>query len=154
MNRRPPKEKPYIKTTHELSETLNATHSRSALDNYISNLSHHSAWSGFSDYFNTLPAVKEIPQTELISRSGIDRTYGYQILNGTKKNPGKDKILRFALAAGITLEETQRALEIAGVPVLYSRNRRDAVIIFSLNRHLNVIDTNVLLDYFNEECLK
>lgn len=143
-----------VKTTHELSETLGSAKTRSALDDYISSLSDHDVWSGFSDYFNTLDNVREIPAVDLISRAGIDRTYGYQILNGTRKNPGKDKILRLSLAAGLSLSETQRALEISGAPLLYSRNRRDAVIMFSINKGLDVFDTNELLDQFDEETLK
>ncbi|WP_173327904.1 XRE family transcriptional regulator [Eubacterium pyruvativorans] len=141
------------KTTRELSQTLASAQNRSDLDRYIGVLPEQVAGKTFSDYYNALPKVREIPAAELIRRAGIDRTYGYQILNGTRRNPGKDKILRFALAAALTPAETQRALEIAEAPVLYPRNRRDAILLFSLNRKLNVMDTNELLDQFGEEAL-
>lgn len=58
------------------------------------------------------------------------------------------------MAAGLSLAETQRALKIAGVPILYARNRRDAILIFSIHKGLSVIAANELLDQFDEESLE
>ena len=106
--------------------------------------------------FNSLPKTKAIGRAELIRRTNMDRSYGYQLLKGTR-SPGRDKILLFCVAAKLDLHETQRALKCGGEAVLYSRKKRDAIIIFSLNEGLGIADTQELLEQFGEpllECIK
>lgn len=127
---------------------LNEADSESGLKDYLSDpavLSSHS----FSDYFNTLPEVLKIGKAELSRRSGIERTYCYQILNG-RRAPGRDKVTLLALSAGLDLPITQRCLEMAGLPALYSRDRRDAIIIWCIHHRLNVLQTNDTLVKFGE----
>lgn len=148
------KQEDLVKTTKELSDTLSGAKNRDALDRYLQELPSERPWPDFKSYFLSLPEVKKIPLTDLIAKAGIDRTYGYQILNGTRKNPGPDKILRLCLAARLDLSETQRALELSGQKILYSRDTRDAILMFSINRKLGVLDANELLDHFGEPVLE
>ena len=104
-------------------------------------------------YFNSLPQVSSLDKAELIRRTNIERSYGYQILKGTR-SPGRDKVLLLCICAVLNLHETQRALRCAGEPELYSRSRRDAIIIFALNERLNIADTQELLMQFDEPVLE
>ena len=106
----------------------------------------------FSAYFLSLDKVKQMTRVEIIRKSGLERTYAYQILNGTRL-PGRDKVIALALASGLSLTETQRALEICSLGILYSRNRRDAILIFSVNRGITVQETQELLVEFGEKPL-
>ena len=92
---------------------------------------------------------KNVSPSELIKRSRIERTYFYQILNGRKK-PGRDKVISIALALSLSLEETQRILTLAEAGVLYPKSKRDSVLIFALNNHYSIIETNLLLNKYNE----
>ena len=84
-----------------------------------------------------------IPE-RVILRSQIDRTYGHQLFNGTRK-PSRDKILQLAIGMKLSLEETQQLLQAAGKSPLYPRLKREAVLIYCLNRGLDMMETQSLL---------
>ena len=106
----------------------------------------------FPEYYQSLPEVQTKESSELIKGSGLERSYYYQVMKGTR-NPGRDKVLRLCLAAGLNLRETTRALELSGNAVLYSRSRRDIILTVAVNQKAGVIDTNLLLDKYGEEPL-
>jgi hypothetical protein len=43
------------------------------------------------------------------------------------------------------LNQIQRALTIAGLGILYPKNKRDAIIMFAVNKGIGIMDTNELL---------
>ncbi len=88
-----------------------------------------------------------------ISASGLDKAYAYQIFDGKKTAPSRDKLLAICLAMGITLPETQRVLRLGHVGQLHPRNIRDSVIIHSILHHVSVQDTNDLLYDLGKEIL-
>ena len=139
------------KTTHDLMQVLQKIDRADALEEYISDSADQEPVS-FADYFRALPSVQQFPNAELIRRSGIERTYFYQLINGTRK-PGRDKVILLGLAAGLTVKEVQRALEMNHLGILYARNRRDSILIFSLQNHLNPDDTQELLLSYHEPIL-
>lgn len=93
-----------------------------------------------------------VSRSELIRDSGIDRTYAYHLLAGEKKLT-RDKLLLFALAGKLNLEQIQVILKYAGVRELYARDKRDAVIIFAFNRHMKVYEADELLASFELKTL-
>lgn len=82
----------------------------------------------------------------------LDRTYGYQVLNGTKK-PSRDKILQLCIGGSFSLKETNKVLKLGNCGELYSKNTRDAVIILGINKKLNVLQINELLFTRELDCL-
>lgn len=81
-----------------------------------------------------------------ITRADIDRCYGYQILSG-KREAGRDKLIRLAFGIGLTVEDTQRLLTVAGKGSLYPKIKRDAGILFCLGRGYTILQTaNFLYD--------
>ena len=141
-------------TTTKLNEILINIDKQEDLNDYLNKENVLCNYDCFADYFLSLDKIKDMNKADLIRLSGIERTYGYQILNKTKDNPSKDKIIRLSLAGKLTLNETIKALEAGKEKVLYSRNKRDAIIIYAINNGLDVIDTNDLLDNYGEEILK
>ena len=85
-------------------------------------------------------------------RSCIDRTYIYQIMDGSKR-PGRDKIIAMAVACRMTLPECQRALEIAQEGILYAKSRRDSVVIYAINNKMDIMDLNGLLEQYGLQTL-
>lgn len=142
---------PLFKPTAELLDILKSAQSAETLETYLDDLAE--GHGSFADYYAALPAVRALSSRTLIARSGIERTYFYQLLNG-RRQPGRDKIIALCLAAHLDLTATQRGLEIAQAGVLYPKNRRDAILIFAVKNRLTPLDANELLDQFGEEVLK
>ena len=106
----------------------------------------------FHKYINQKITEKGFSVSEVICSSNIQRNYGYQILNGMK-HPGRDKIISLCLAAKLSLDETQRALMIAGEGILYPQKVRDSIIMFACEKHKSMMETNELLYQSNQQLL-
>ena len=87
----------------------------------------------FSACVLSLCAEKGMIPERIIRDAGIDRTYGHQLFNGTRM-PSRDKAIQIAFGFGLNVEETQRLLRAAHKSVLYPRLKRDAVIIYCLQK--------------------
>lgn len=105
-----------------------------------------------SDYFNKILKEKGLKKAEVIEKSGIERTYGYQLLNGTKK-PSRDKMIQLCIGAEFNFEETQMALKRTGFAPLYPKNRRDCIIIYSIKSGHTIVETDEMLYKFKESLL-
>lgn len=77
---------------------------------------------------------RNMKRSDLILHLNFDRTYGYQILNGTRI-PTKKQIILIGLYLGITVEQMQRLLKICGRECLYVRNVEDAKVVYALEHH-------------------
>ena len=143
------------KTTNELLKLLSSVNTEEQLKEYTEHLKEQSAPQTFHGYLNELIQKYNHSNSiaSVIEKSLIQRNYGYQILNGTRL-PGRDKIVALSLALNLSLKETQRALTLAGENILYSRSRRDSILIFALQKQLSVQNTNELLFQFEEAILE
>ena len=139
-------------TTKKLSEILSSIDNTRDMEKYMEQPKVEDSFKSFPEYFRSLPAVQAAGSSELIRLSGLERSYYYQVMKGTR-NPGRDKVLRLCLAAELTLRETTRALELSGNAVLYPRRRRDIIITVAINQKTGVINANLLLDKYGEEPL-
>jgi hypothetical protein len=101
--------------------------------------------STIREHFDMLFDEYGIGKAEAIERSGIERGYAYQILRGVK-DARRDKYIRLAIGIGLDLEDTQRLLTVARHGILYSKILRDAVIIFGINNHHDIIRLELLLE--------
>ena len=89
---------------------------------------------------------QDIVPERVIRQSEIDRSYGHQLFNGTRK-PSRDKVLQLAFGFGLNVDQTQRLLRSAGKSLLYPRLKRDMVILFALNKSMNLIELQELLEH-------
>ena len=105
-----------------------------------------------SDYLNELLVEKRLKRSEVVRMANLNETFGYQIFTGAR-NPSRNKVLQIAFAMALSLRECDRALEAAGVSGLYSKDRRDAIIIFCLDRGCSLQKVNEELYRFGEETL-
>ncbi len=106
-----------------------------------------------SEYLNQLLKEKSQTIAEVIQRSGLAKSYVYDLFSGTRKNPNRDKLLALAFGLQLTLEETQTMLKYTGTAQLYARNQRDSIIVFCLNHNMNVVRCDELLDSEGEDIL-
>jgi transcriptional regulator with XRE-family HTH domain len=102
----------------------------------------------FSDYIREMSKSRgETPQ-HVIKRSGIERTYGHQIFNGTRK-PSRDKVIQFAIGFSADVEETQKMLRIAEKNELYPRIKRDALLLYCITHNMKFDETQKMLKRFD-----
>ncbi len=113
---------------------------------------HEFTQRSLSEYLRQLLEEKGLEQAQVARMADISPTYGYMIFEG-QRNPNRNKVLQICLAMALTYTETNRALEAAGASLLYSKNRRDAIIIFCIDRGCSLQKTNEELYRFGEETI-
>lgn len=96
-------------------------------------------------YVNDLLIEHRMEKKEVIRRLRLDRSYGYQILNGTRK-PSRNQLIRLAVLLHLSLEETNRLLKIGRKEILYPRIAEDAVAILALEKKLSLEEYEELLE--------
>ena len=138
--------------TGDLLNKLTSTDSPEDLDLYLEQIRDKYP-KDLSSYVKTILSEKSMSMADMQKKSGIDRTYIYQIMDGSK-NPGRDKIIAIAIACEMTLAECQRALEIAQEGILYAKSRRDSLIIYAINKKLTIMELNALLEEHGLPVLK
>ncbi len=136
------------------SELLNEITASKSMDNWET--THADALIDemtLAEYLEKLLKEHGIKKNEIIKRSNLDQTYGYQIFQGTKKNPSREKLLRLALAFPLSVDETKRLLYYGGAETLYPRVPRDAYLMFAIHNRFSVIETDDYLDTHGEKTL-
>ncbi|MBQ4321273.1 MAG: hypothetical protein IJC35_03450 [Oscillospiraceae bacterium] len=85
-------------------------------------------------------------QQEVFLQADLPERFGYKLLSEEKHTRQRDYILRICYAAGMELEETQKALKLYGMAPLYAKLPRDAVLMIAFNnRKGSVLEVNALL---------
>ena len=98
----------------------------------------------FTRYLNALIKAHKISKADLILRANIEKGYAYQIFRG-ERAPSRDILLKIAIGLTATIEETKLLLQFGGKSELYPRVRRDAAILFCLEKGYSIIDTQLFL---------
>ena len=135
------------KDTGHLDEILKKT-SFDGLENYIITEDLLPQYT-IQSYFNEYIAEHGLKVSEIVEKSQLAREYAYQILNGRKKNPSRDKLLALCLGAEMPLKDIQRTLKISQHGILYSKNVRDAVIIVCI--YHKIYEINKINEYLQEK---
>lgn len=99
----------------------------------------------FEAYIDQLCTQAGKKRWQVIHRAWIDRTYGYQLFNGTRR-PSRDKVIQLAFGLELDLPRTQELLGAAEKNALDPRRKRDAVFIFCIGKGMNLAEAQVLLD--------
>jgi len=132
-------------TTRHLSHVLENVCGQEETEEFVGKNS--AELPAFHEYLAAVMREKEIKTADVVKRSRISKNYVYNILNGDKTNPGRDKVIALCVASEMTYKETQRALEISGLAPLYPRDERDVRIATAINRGVNdVMNINLMLD--------
>ena len=100
----------------------------------------------FSEYMRQIFKEKGVHQQDVFLYADIPERYGYKLVAQQKHTRQRDIILRICYSANFTLEETQKALRLYGMPELYVEFPRDALImVIFKDRPGDIIDVNSLL---------
>lgn len=139
-----------MKRTDELVHELKTT---SNILDYLEKNTAEMQQDSLSNYLNQWLITKDRSKADVVRGSNLTKAYVYQIFLG-RKYPSRDKVIALAFGLDLTTDETQILLKQAGYRELYPRDPRDALLIFAIERKLNIIDTNELLFDHNIEVLE
>ena len=84
---------------------------------------------------------KGMSKAQLAKQSGISEVYLHQLFSG-RRFPSRSRLLCLCFGLGATVDEAQSLLQLARHAPLYSRDRRDAIIIFALSHHMTLFEVN------------
>lgn len=79
---------------------------------------------------------KNMKHTDIIRMLNVERSYGYQLLNG-RRIPTRIQIVKIGLILNLNFTEMQKMLKSAGKEILYARNVTDARVIYALEHDLD-----------------
>lgn len=106
----------------------------------------------WADYMQRILQERHLRVKDIIFRCNLERGYGYQIFNGTRR-PTRDILMVLALMLELDTGETKRMFELAGRAPLYARCRRDAAVLYGLTHGMTETDVHELLLELGEEGL-
>ena len=84
---------------------------------------------------------KGMSKAQLAKQYGISEVYLHQLFSG-RRFPSRSRLLCLCFGLGATVDEAQSLLQQARHAPLYSRDRRDAIIIFALSHHMTLFEVN------------
>ena len=130
------------KTTGELLASL---HAKKNFVDFLRDEIDEIYFKPVDEYLSLLMAEKKLKKSDVIAKSNLDKNYAYQIFNGTKTNPSREKLIMLSFGMGLSSEETNKLLKIAGLCDLFIRRPRDSAIIFCLDRKKTLLEANEIL---------
>lgn len=141
------------KTTRTLSKRLEQVRNCVEGDTFIEeNLTQQPM--ELHEYLNLLIAEHTTTAADAARRSNVSKNYIYNILNGERKNPSRDKILALCVGIGASFAQTNRALELAKYAPLYPKDERDVRIAVAINKGMtDVTNLNLQLEEYGLEPL-
>lgn len=113
---------------------------------------HNTAQMELAQYLQLLLQEKGLKRSRVVRMADLNDTFGYQIFQGTR-HPSRDKVLQIAFAMALSVDECNHALVYAGTNPLYCKNRRDAIILFCLDRGCSLQKVNEELYRFGEQTI-
>lgn len=84
---------------------------------------------------------KGMSKAQLAKQSGISEVYLHQLFSG-RRFPSRSRLLCLCFGLGATVDEAQSLLQQARHAPLYSRDRRDAIVIFGLSHGMTLGEIN------------
>ena len=100
-----------------------------------------------SEYLNRLRKEKKLKRSEVVVRTGLDRGYVYEIFAG-KKKPSRDKLITIAFGMKLSEEETQEMLRLSGHRELWTKDERDDLLLFAIQRGMSLEEVHAELERY------
>ena len=133
--------------TDELEQILKETHpddvEQCSIDNADEMLSEDRE---FRNYMKEKLKEKGLKEQDVLVRADIPLGFGYKLFSQEKTTLQRDTILRICYGAELNFEETQHVLKLYHMPLLYARDKRDAMLISCINHRVGgIIEVNEAL---------
>ncbi len=137
-------------TTNLMDELITSNHLAKYLAKYNFG---DSAYLSFPEYFDKIVKEKNIKKAILIRKVNMTRSYAYEVFNGVKR-PSREKTILLAFGLDLDYKGTQKLLLSAKHNPLHPKDKRDSIIIYAKYNGHSLLETNMLLDEFNEPILE
>lgn len=137
------------KVTKEMAERLITAKEYEAF--YQSNKEHFIDTT-LSEYLLQLMEEKDLKAAQIVKSSGLG-DYVYKLISGKKEHPSRDILLCLAFGMRLNEEEIAILMRITHFHELDTRDKRDAAILFALNKSFDLQRTNELLYELNLKTL-
>ncbi len=135
------------KSTGELLEVIK----NNPLDRTIKEIQDEQLNISLREYLNSLIAERGSKPSEVMKKAGLNKSYFYAIIDGTRVNPSRDILIRLCFGFELSLGETQKLLKTFGAAVLYPRSRRDSIIIHAIENKLTLEECNDNLHAYGQK---
>ncbi|MDC7287308.1 hypothetical protein NXH76_05805 [Blautia schinkii] len=103
-------------------------------------------------YLEELAEKQGMTRKDLVRMLNLEESYGRKLFGG-QRAPTRKILLQSAFILSLNLTETQRLLEIGRKACLYPRVRRDAAIIYAIDKNMTLEQANAFLEEVGEEPL-
>lgn len=95
--------------------------------------------NGCPDFCSAIAAhmdKKGLSRANMIRKMNIERTYGYQLLNG-RRRPTRNHVIQMGLLLELDIDSFQKLLKIAKKKPLYVRDLFDARVFFAIKHKMD-----------------
>ena len=130
------------KSTEELENEIKEA---DGIDEYLMQNSEYLLKQSVSEALNQALSRTNLSIARIVKHSGLTKSHVYHIFNG-KRLPSRDKLIAIAFGMELNCDETNALLKKCRFAPLYSKDPRDAVIIFSLAHNRDILETNLELE--------
>ena len=138
-----------MKSTDDLQQELMETPD---LDQFLSDNEENFINNSVCKLLNRLFRKRDISKAALAKQSGMSEVYLHQVFAG-RRNPSRSRLLCLCFGLQTTVKETQELLKQCGFARLYSKSRRDAIILYGILNGQDLFTVNDKLFAENEETL-
>lgn len=126
-------------------DLLKSLQNAPSFDDYLNENSDNLLFDSLPDWIEYHMLRKGLKKADVIRRSGIQRNYAYQVINGTR-HPSRDTLIMLCFGLELTLDDANQILKKNAFPALYPRDLRDSVIIFGLTHRYSIVELDMLLE--------
>ncbi len=123
---------------------LSALEETASYDEFLTENKQHLGIDQLTVALRKMATKLNITPLQAIEAAQIERAYGYQIFNGTRK-PSRDKLIKLAIGMKASIEDANQLLKAVQKLPLYAKSERDSIIIYGLSHKLDVDQLNDLL---------
>lgn len=139
-----------LEQTTKLIDELRQTRN---IDKYLSKYNFDSNAMSFVDYLEHKVQESGKRKSTIIRCINMSRSYAYEVFSGAKI-PSRDKVIMLSFGMEMDFDETQKFLTMAKYNPLHPKDKRDSIIMYAKYNHHTFIETNMLLNEFDERELK
>ena len=136
------------KTTEEIANEMDAANSIEEIMEILEK--YNIGRQTFGDRLLELCAQYGVKTSELQKNVAVSKSQFYAAVNGTRE-PSKETVLKIAITLGVTQEEINELLKLAKHKELYAKNNEDAIILFGLNKKMDIYEIDNLLKQYDSK---
>jgi len=109
--------------------------------------------TSLAEHLCRLLEEKQLAKMDVVRQSELSKDYALQLFSGLRKTPSRNKLICLCVAMGLSFEESDGLLKLAGLAPLYAKNKRDSIILYGIEHKQSVIKINQSLHEHGEQTI-